>query len=67
MMSQERLLGQLLADQKNMHTDLLEIKRDVKALNEFRWRWMGKMGAYAGIVATLATIVTEFIIYKHGG
>jgi hypothetical protein len=66
-MSRDQILGQLLADQKTMHEDLLEVKRDVKALNEFRWMWLGKMGAYAGIIATLATVVTEYILYKHGG
>jgi hypothetical protein len=62
-MSDDRLLGELLANQKNLHEDVTEIKRDVKALNEFRWKWLGRAGAYTSLVALIVTIITEYLIY----
>ena len=64
-MSDERLLGELLANQKNLHEDVSEIKRDVKRLNEFQWRWTGKMTAYSALIALLATMATEYFWWKH--
>lgn len=64
-MTNERLLGELLANQKNLHEDVVEIKNDVKALNEFRGLWLGKLSAYVGILATVTTVVIEWFIFKR--
>lgn len=64
-MSDERLLGELIASHKHLHEDVSEIKRDVKRLNEFQWRWTGKMTVYSAVVALVATVVTEYIFWKH--
>ena len=68
-MSTERILGELLANQKMHGEDIAEIKRDVKSLNEFRWKWLGKLAAYSGIVATLASlasIAADYIFFRKG-
>lgn len=62
-MADERLLGELLANQRHLHEDITEIKKDVKTLNEFRWKWLGKAGAYTSLVALIVTIITEYLIY----
>jgi hypothetical protein len=58
------LLGQILANQKNQHEDILEIKKDVKLLNEFRWHWTGKMTAYTSLIGIVATILTEYFYHR---
>lgn len=62
--NEDQLLGKLLANQENLHADVIEIKKDVKALNEFRWRWTGKLTAYTGIIAAIVTGVIEFFLYQ---
>lgn len=63
-MSDERLLGQIIAEQKHLHEDVKEIKQDVKSLNEFRWKWVGKMAAYTGLVAFVVSLLTALWTIK---
>lgn len=56
-MSDERLLGELLATSRLTREDVLELKADVKELKHWKLKVMGGASVVSAVVAILAQIL----------
>lgn len=64
-MSDERLLGQILANQENHQKAIDEIKVDVRSLNEFRWSWLGRITLVSSVLGAVVSGLVEWFVYHR--